>query len=112
MPEQRMRLCAAAFADKRGGQTRSVLRTRLWRARARARQAEVPQSCSRADRREDLKRMLRRAGAGGCRCMFLSSDTEARRSAGEHAPSADRSLRAVSARSLHGTSHLGTPMLQ
>jgi dynein heavy chain len=43
---------------------------------------EVSQSYSRADWREDLKRMLRRAGADGCRCMFLFSDTEVRRCAG------------------------------
>jgi len=79
---------------------------------ARARQVEVLQSYSRADWREDLKRMLRRAGADGCRCMFLFSDTEVRRSAGKYVLSTDRSLRAVFARSLHGIFNLGTLMLQ
>ena len=41
-----------------------------------ARQVEMSQSYSRTDWQEDLKRMLRRAGAEGARCLFLFSDTE------------------------------------
>ena len=37
----------------------------------------MSQSYSRADWQEDLKRMLRRTGAEGARCLFLFSDTEA-----------------------------------
>ena len=36
----------------------------------------MSQSYSRTDWQEDLKRMLRRAGADGARCLFLFSDTE------------------------------------
>ena len=43
------------------------------------RQVEMSQSYSRADWQEDLKRMLRRAGADGARCLFLFSDTEVMR---------------------------------
>lgn len=43
------------------------------------RQVEMSQSYSCADWQEDLKRMLRRAGVEGARCLFLFSDTEVMR---------------------------------